>query len=151
MKQQFQVCWGILMLSMLAAKPVIANTILITNPTLSATTLELDGTGNPSMSIVKVADIHLSTDNPQGCTVTISSGSLSKPGGTSIPFQITDVADGAGTPSAGNFTTASGSNHTFSISTAGTRDRDIYIRYTPAALQDPGSYSASIIINISDN
>jgi hypothetical protein len=151
MKRRFQVCWGIVLLSLLTAKPVLANTLLITNPTSISSTLELDGTRNPSTSIVKIADIHISTDNPQGCTVTISSGSLSKPGGTSIPFQIIDVADGAETPSAGSFTAASGSNHTFNLSTAGTGDRDIYIRYTPATLQDPGRYSASITVTASDN
>jgi len=151
MKQRFQVSLGLLMLSLLVAKPAIARVSLVTNPASTATSLDLNGRGNSSTHIVKVADIYLSTNKPQGFTVTISSSSLSKPGGTSIPFQITTVADGAGTPSAGSFTTPSGQNYTFSTSVAGTADRGVYIRYLPAALQDPGSYSASITITASDN
>jgi len=151
MKQRFKISLGLLMLSLLVAKSAIAKVSLVTNPASTATSLNLDGRGNSSTRIVKVADIYLSTNRRQGFTITISSSSLSKPGGTSIPFQITTVADGAGTPSAGNFTTPSGQNYTFSTSVAGTADRGVYIRYLPAALQDPGSYSASITITASDN
>lgn len=149
--KRFQVSFWMLLLSLLVAKPAIANASLTTNPTSIATALELDGTGSASTHVVKVADIHLSTDDPQGCTVVISSDSLSKPSGSSIPFQITTVSAGAGTPSAGSFTTALSDDYTFSTSSAGARDRDVYIRYTPAALQDPGSYSTSITITVSDN
>lgn len=151
MKQQFQASLGILLLSFLLAKPAIATVSLITNSTSIATSLDLDGAGSSSTHIIKVADINLSTDNLQGCTLVISSGSLSKPGGTSIAFQITTVTDGASAPSAGSFTTPSGDNYTFSMSNAGTSDRDVYIRYTAASLQDPGIYSASITFSSSEN
>jgi hypothetical protein len=116
-----------------------------------AATLDLDGQGTASTHIVKVANITVSTDNPDGLTLVISSGSLSKSGGTDIPFQVTTVEDGSGPASAGDFTSSSGSNYSFNTSTAGTHDRDLYIRYSSAELQDPGHYSSSITITVLDN
>lgn len=151
MKQQFQISLGMLLLSLLIAKPAIATVSLVVNSTSIATALDLDGTGNSSTHIIKVADLNLSTSNLQGCTLVISSSNLSKPGGRSIAFQITTVTDGASAPSTGGFTTPSGDAYTFSTSNAGTTDRDVYIRYTAAPLQDPGTYSASITFSSSEN
>jgi hypothetical protein len=113
--------------------------------------LALEGQGSTNTHIVKVADLALSTDNSRGLTLTISSGSLTKTGGTSIPFQVTTVANGAGTPSTAAFTTPAGSNYTFSAVLGDTTARDLYIKYTSAVLQDPGAYNAAISLVVTDN
>jgi len=125
---------------------------LTTTATSIASNLVLDGIGNASEHIVKVADLTISTDNPNGHTLTVSSGNLTKADGiTPITFQVTTVADGAPAPTSGEFITPSGSNYTASTSTAGQADKDLYIKYTPVVLQDPGSYSAAISLIVTDN
>lgn len=123
----------------------------------SATNLPLGGTGaDIGEQIIKVADVTLTTNNSSGLTVTITSGVLSN--GTTpsanIPFQVTTVADSAPAPQSADFTVASGANDTYS--TAGDADptnveRDLYIAYTPAAKQDPGTYSGTITLTVADN
>ena len=147
----FRATLGLLLLSLLGVRSAIANPSLTTSATDMAATLDLDGQGTASVHIVKVANITVSTDNPDGLRLVISSGSLSKSGGTDIPFQVTTVEDGSGPASAGDFTSSSGSNYSFNTSTAGTHDRDLYIRYSSAELQDPGHYSSSITITVLDN
>ena len=100
--------------------------------------------------IVKVADVVASTNNEQGLTLTASSGSLAKGGGTSIPFQVTSV-DEAATPASGAFLIASGSSYTRGTSAAGSINWDLFIMYTPATLQDPGDYTGVIHLSVSDN
>ncbi|MGB3205929.1 MAG: hypothetical protein WBB28_13145 [Crinalium sp.] len=114
----------------------------------SAANLDLDGDGTFAEHIVPVGDITMLTNNEQGLTLTVEPGSLTKTGGTAIPFQVTTVDDGTGAPTAGVF--ASG-NHTVATSAAGTDEKDLYIKYTPAALQDPGTYNATIAVSVVDN
>lgn len=116
-------------------------------PTASASTLDLTG----GEKIVKVADVASSTNNEQGLTLTATSGDLTKAGGTSIPFQVHSVADAAGAPAAGAFVIASGTDYTVGSVAAGDFDQDLYILYTPAALQDPGAYAGSISLTVTDN
>jgi len=151
MNPRLRAALGLLVLSLLGGRPAIASPSLTTSSTDIATTLELDGQGTASTHIVKVAHVTVSTDNSQGLTLIISSGSLSKPGGTAIPFQVTTVEDDSGPASAGDFTTSSGSNYSFKTSTAGTHNCDLYIRYSSLALQDPGTYSSSINLTVQDN
>lgn len=115
--------------------------------TLGASTLDLSG----GEKIAKVADISMSTNNEQGLTLTASSGDLTKTGGSSISFQVTTVADAASAPVAGDFLTASGDDYTVGTSAAGSVNKDMYILYTPAALQDPGAYTGSISLTVTDN
>jgi len=137
---------------LLAAPPALAVTSLTTSATSNADRLALDGTGSSSEHIVKVADLAITTDSPNGYTLSVSSGDLSNADGqTPIAFQVTTVSDGAPAPGSAEFTAPSGSNYTMSTSSAGQADQDLYIRYTPAALQDPGLYSASIALVVSDN
>ncbi|MBN3893073.1 MAG: hypothetical protein HWQ43_29445 [Nostoc sp. JL31] len=114
--------------------------------------LTLDGQGSASTHIVKVADLELSTTDPDGFTLTISSQSLTKSGGeTPIPFQITTVATGSASPSASDFSVSPGNNYTISTTSAGSSLKEMYIKYTPAALQDPGAYNTSISLIVTDN
>jgi hypothetical protein len=116
--------------------------------TAGATALDLSG----GQKIAKVSDLAISTNNEQGFTLTASSGNLTKAGGTSISFQVATVDDGASAPVAGDFSVASGTDNTdFVSSVAGAKDGDLYILYTPATLQDPGTYTGSISLTVSDN
>jgi hypothetical protein len=126
----------------------VASSLQITAvDTASASALDLSG----GQKIVKVTDITMGTNNEQGLTLTASSGNLTKSGGTSIAFQVTSVADGAAAPASGAFTIASGSNYTVGTSGSGDVSKDLYIMYTPLALQDPGAYAGSISLTVTDN
>ena len=92
MNLRSRITLGLLALSLLGVEPAVAIPSLTTSPTSVTTMLDLDGTGNSFTHIVKVADISASTDNAQGFTLVINSGTLSKPGGTAIPFQVTTGA-----------------------------------------------------------
>jgi hypothetical protein len=130
----------------------VTSTLAVTAAaTGDATTLDLDGDGSASEHIVHVGDLSMLTNNEQGLTLTVSSGNLTKTGGTSIPFQVTTVADAASAPATGDFAIASGSNYTVGTSTAGSVAKDLYMKYTPASLQDPGNYTASISVSVADN
>jgi hypothetical protein len=37
------------------------------------------------------------------------------------------------------------------VGAAGTNLKDLYIRYTPSATQDPGDYAGAITLTVSDN
>lgn len=136
---------------MMGLQPAFALPTLTTTPSSNASNLTLDGEGSTSSRIVKVATLTASTINLTGFTLTISSSSIGKSGGTPIGFQVVTVNSGDPPPTAAEFTVPSGNNYEYATSLAGTENRDIYIYYTPGILQDPGSYSGSILVNISDN
>jgi len=127
----------------------VASTLTLTTTTLSAAGA-LDLTA-PTLRIVQVADLAISTNNEQGYTLTATSGNLAKTGGTPIAYRVTTTADGGTAPAAGGFAVAS---HTFASSAANalnSNGRDLYIMYTPAALQDPGLYEGIITVTVADN
>ncbi|MBC6436366.1 hypothetical protein FM036_46705 [Nostoc sp. HG1] len=116
--------------------------------TAGATALDLDGDGTtPTAHIVQVADLTIGTNNEQGYTLTATAGSLAKAGGTSIAYQVTSVANGEAAPAIGDF---SAGNYTVGTTAAGETLTDLYIKYTPAALQDAGAYAATITLNVVD-
>ena len=139
-----------LLLSAIAA-PALALPSLTTTPAAGVTSLPLDGEGTAMTRIIKIADLALSTDNALGFTVHVSSGAIAKTGGTDINFQVVTVPNEAAAPQAGDFSVPSGSNYTYATSAAGSNDRDLYILYTPATLQDPGNYSSTINVWVVDN
>jgi hypothetical protein len=119
--------------------------------TSAANNLTMDGEGSSSVRIVKVADLSLSTDDADGFMLSVSSGSLTKAGGSPVPFQVALVANEAAPPSGAAFNVSSGGTLTHSTTSAGSQSVDLYIKYQSANLQDPGSYSASINLSIADN
>lgn len=131
----------------------VASTLAITSTTTTeAGTLDLGGEGGTaSAHIVKVADLAITTNNEQGYTLTVDSGDLTKNGGTPIAYQVTSVADAATAPASGDFATASGTDYTVGTLVAGAAPKDLYIKYTPAALQDAGVYGATINLTVADN
>lgn len=130
----------------------VASTLAITSTaTAGASILDLDGDGSAAEHIVKVADLAIATNNEQGYILTVTSGNLTKTGGTPIAYKVTTVTDAAAAPATGDFAIASGSNYTVSSTGFGSLPKDLYIQYTPAALQDAGAYVATITLNVADN
>lgn len=126
---------------------------LSTSATGDAGNLPLDGGAAGTQQIIQVADLGINTNNEQGYTLTVTSGDLTKAGGTAISYQTTTTATGV-TAVTGDFAVASGTDYTFTTSAAnasGSGDRDLWVQYTPAALQDPGSYTGSITVTVADN
>lgn len=152
MKPSFRHLLLSLFLSLSGTQPAFALPSITATATTTASVLLLKGEGSASEHIIKVADLAISTDNSTGLSLTVSSGNVTKADGiTPIAFQVTTVADGAPAPGSGEFIIPSGSNYTASTSTTGQTDKDLYIKYTPAALQDPGPYSAAISLIVTDN
>lgn len=140
-----------LLLVLLGVQPAFSLPTIISSTTSVANNLILDGKGSARPHLVKIANLELSTADPDGFTLTISSQSLTKSGGeTPIPFQVTTVAAGE-SPNDSDFSISPGSNYTVSTTSAGSSFKDMYIKYTPAALQDPGAYNTSISLVITDN
>ena len=127
----------------------VASTLALVITTLpEAGALPLNGS---TQQIVRVAGLAISTNNEQGYTVTATSGDLTRTGGTPIAYRVTTTADGGTAPASGGFAVAS---HTFASSAANalnTNGRDLYIMYTPAALQDPGLYGGTITVSVINN
>lgn len=148
-------CWHIvpsLLLVLLGVQSAFSLPAITASTTSVASNLILDGEGSASTHIVKVANFDLSTDDSDGLTLTINFESLTKSGGeTPIPFQVTTVAAGSGAPSASDFPVSPDSNYTVSTSSAGASSKHLYIKYTPAAVQDPGAYNTSISLVVKDN
>ena len=140
-----------LFLVLLGVQPAFSLPAITSSTTSVASNLTLDGEGSASTHIVKVANLELSTDDSDGLTLTISSESLTKSGENSIPFQVTTVAADSGSPSASDFPVSSDNNYKVSTSSAGSSSKHLYIKYTPAAVQDPGAYNTSISLVVKDN
>lgn len=120
--------------------------------TTQATALPLDGEGSAIERILKVADVTVTSDAPTGFTLTVTSGSLSKTDAQDpIPFQVVAVPMGAPAPTAADFTSAPGESHFFSTNAQGNAALQLYIRYKAAPLQDPGTYTASLVVSVLDN
>jgi hypothetical protein len=132
----------------------VASTLAITSSTAAgASALALQGTGTAGVqTIVKAADVAIDTNNSTGYTLTATSGNLVNATTTTpIAYQVTSVADAAAAPGAGGFTAASGTNYTVASDAAGPVPKDLYIMYTPAQFQDPGTYTAIITLTVADN
>ncbi|WP_236579460.1 hypothetical protein [Pseudanabaena sp. lw0831] len=154
-KQMKPALWGIGLLTCIALmgiQPAFAESSVSVNVMSSASSLPLDGEGSATTRVVKVSNLTLVTDSNKGFTITISSGNLTKASqNTPISYQVMTVVSGDNPPSSGDFTVASGNNYTFLTNQAGSQNRDLYILYTSASLQDPGTYIANITILIADN
>lgn len=143
----FLICMALTGIQPAFAIPNISNSI-----TSLASSLPFDSKDGSTTHIIKISTLALSTNSSKGFTVTISSGSITKAEKrTPIAYHVTTLPSGTNAPSSADFSVASGNNYTFSTNQAGSQNRDLYIFYTPAQMQDPGTYSANIIISIVDN
>ncbi|MFB2882404.1 hypothetical protein [Floridanema aerugineum] len=152
MKHSFiQTCLSLLLLA--GMPPAFAGNITLTSSN-QANNLPLGGEGGTqNTQIIKVGTISLSTTSANGFTLNIIGSNLTKSEGvTPIVFQVTTVPSGSGTPGAGAFTTEATENYSYVNNNPNASEtRDLYIKYTPASLQDPGNYSASLNLTIADN
>jgi hypothetical protein len=152
MKTSFCSLGLLIFIALNGIQPTFANPSVSVNVMSSASSLLLDGEGGATTHVVKVSTLSLATDSSKGFTVAISSGNLTKTGQqTPIAYRVTTVVSAANPPNVGDFTVNSGSNYTFTTTQAGSQNRDLYVLYTPATMQDPGTYSANITIAIVDN
>lgn len=117
----------------------------------AASNLDLTST---TEQIIEIADLAIDTNNSEGYILTVTSGELSKADGkTSIPFQVA-VQDEGIVPDTSAFTASSGTNYTYTTSEAngvGNNQKSLFIKYTPATLQDPGTYNATVNLTVADN
>lgn len=151
MRHSFRYIWLPICLALATIQPAWSLPSITVSETSIASTLPLDGEDSTTTRIIKVATLNLSTDNPKGFTLTINSGRITKSLETPIEFQVTTVPANDSPPDSGSFSVPSGSNYTVSINQAGNAYRDLYIKYTPAIFQDPGTYTASISLAVADN
>lgn len=130
--------------------PAIGLPTITATATSESTQLPLAYSG-PSPIVTKVADVQITTTAINGMTFTVNSSSLTKTDGAPIQLQFLAVNDGASSPSAAAFTTDTNSPYSFSNGGPGTENLDLYIKYLPGQLQDPGYYSNTLQLSVSDN
>ncbi|MBN8564723.1 hypothetical protein Q2T42_16005 [Leptolyngbya boryana CZ1] len=126
---------------------------LTATPNGTASALPLDGAAAGAEQIQKVAGLNVETNNTLGYTLTVSSGNLAEPKGDTIAYQVV-VKDTATAAVSGDFQVASGTDYTYATTAANAAvdgNRDLYIRYTPRALQNPGAYTSTINLSVKDN
>lgn len=141
-----------LLLLLTGMQPAFAQPSITVSANSNNSNLNLAGEGNASEYIVKVATLAIAEFGANGFTLSVSSGSsgsLAKVNGeTPIHFQVTTVPKDSNPPGTTAFSTSSGSNYTLSSNLG---SLDLYIKYTPAALQDPGNYSSNLNLDVVDN
>jgi hypothetical protein len=130
--------------SALAAPPSVTATAIS-----GATNLSMDSGGSTLTRIVKVADVSIMSDGANGFSLSVTSGTLTKPGATPVPFQVALVDAAAPSPSASEFTMLPGTILTYAG--IGSPEKALYIRYSLPVHQDPGTYSAQISLEIFEN
>lgn len=120
--------------------------------TAAAAALTLQGAGTDV--IVQIADVLLTTNNTGGITMSTAAGGsiTSSDGGTStIAFDLVSVDDGVAAPAAGAFGAgAYTQNFTTGFDAAGQLPVDLYMRYDSPALVDPGTYGATVTLQVAD-
>lgn len=137
--------------SLLVAIPASADpSLTVTDIAGINNSLELHGEGTTATEIARVATVNVSTANPQGYTLSLSSASLENAlGGSGIAYQIWAVTAGGSPPMSGDFSIDSGNS--FLQCSLLPLDLDIYVKYTPASLQNSGSYDSTITVEATDN
>ncbi|MHC5744530.1 MAG: hypothetical protein ACYTXT_22070 [Nostoc sp.] len=126
----------------------VTSTVGIVTNNTTGTGLNLGGDGTtPTPHVVQVADFTMSTNNEQGLSLSVPVGTMTKTNGTTITYQVKVVDHLATAPEAVDF---SSGDQTYTTNAAGPANRDLYINYTPANFQDPGAYTGSITLTVSD-
>ncbi len=121
------------------ALPDISNV----NTRTVATNLELDGDGQTGTYTVLVADVTVDSPSAPSYTISIPAGDLTSGVAPVIGFQVAAVTSGSAPP------TTFSSN--WELCSSQEEDLDIYIQYTTATLQDPGTYTHSLFLSAVDN
>ena len=111
--------------------------------TAGATSLDM----SPGVHIVKVGDLTMGTNNEAGLTLTNSSGQLTSSGASAINFSTATVGDEDEAPVSGDFS----GGGSFDTIVGGFFERDLYVIYAPASLQNAGTYTGQIDLTVTDN
>ena len=137
--------------SLLVAIPASADpSLTITDVAGVNNNLELHGEGSTAIEIEKIATVDVSTINPLGYTLTLSSASLENTsGGPDIAYEIWAVTAGDPPPTSGEFLVSSGNN--YSQCSLLPLSLDVYIKYSPEPLQTPGLYNSTVTVEATDN
>jgi len=130
----------------------VADTSTVTSTaTAGASALSLGGEGTAAAdTVAQVADLALESNSSDGVTLTATADGALSNGVDSVTYQVLIVADGATTPIAGDFTANNDSDNVTDF-TSGAAARDLYIEYDAPALLDPGTYTSSITVTVTDN
>jgi hypothetical protein len=148
---QFLICAAtISYCSLFHLSPTIAAPEISATATSTATNLPIIDTGS-NTEILQVANLQVSTNASNGLKLTITPKSLNKTGGAQIPIQFLAIPSGNTQPNPTDFTTPATTNYEYTISTSGSADLDLYIKYTPGQLQDPGNYTTDLELSVADN
>jgi hypothetical protein len=135
--------------SLINLASVMAEPNLTATATSSSNNLSI--TFGNSAEIVQVADLQISTSAPNGLKLSISPNSLNKNDGTPIPLQFLVVPDGSNQPSAASFIAPAITTYEYTLGAAGSQNLDLYVKYTPGLLQDPGNYTSVMELSVADN
>ncbi|MEH2361152.1 hypothetical protein [Nostoc sp.] len=114
----------------------------------NADQLVLTGDGTTAIT-VKVADLAITTNNTTGYTLTATEGNLTDGHNDTIAYKLASVNAGD-TTTTPNFSGTGALYTDSSTTTAGANPKDLYIKYTPSAIQQAGTYGATIILAVTD-
>jgi hypothetical protein len=106
-----------------------------------------------SVQRIKVGDITMGTNNATGLNLALDAAVTFTNTNSKTPITVgVAVLDGAAptTPTTGYITTA-GSLKAPTAAQAVSTPYSLFVEYTPAALQDPAAYSATIGLTVTDN
>lgn len=104
-------------------------------------------------TIAKIADLSMETNNSTGLTLTVNAGTVTNGDSETMPFEVLILEDGASTPATTAFSAGTQTYNSGGANASGASIglRDLYIKYKPAALQDPGTYSGTVTVTVADN
>ncbi|ASC71342.1 uncharacterized protein XM38_022940 [Halomicronema hongdechloris C2206] len=130
----------------------VADTSTVTSTaTPGASALSLGGEGTAAAdTVAQVADLALESNSSDGVTLTAAADGLLTNGTDSLAYQVLIVADGAAAPVATDFSADNDSKNVTDF-TSGAAARDLYIEYDAPDLLDPGTYTSSITVTVTDN
>ncbi|CAD5962354.1 hypothetical protein [Planktothrix agardhii] len=137
--------------SIILSGTVESQILIDATPTTNASALPMD-----QSNIVHIADLDITSNNPEGISIGASStnnGKLKSINGDEIEYAIAIVNDNSGTPSTSATTSLSsfGQNVTGFDPETGLKSMDLYISYDVGGMPKQGTYTDTITITIMDN
>jgi hypothetical protein len=130
----------------------VASTLAVTATAVNNNGMNLT---TPSVQRVKVADVTMGTNNATGLTLAFGTDvafvNQSFAAKTPIPVAVQVLAGASATLPTTGYIAIPGPLVTGTTAQAVNTAYSLFVEYTPAALQDPALYSASIGLTVTDN
>jgi hypothetical protein len=128
----------------------VATTLAVTATPVNNTSMNLT---TASVQRVKVADVTMGTNNATGLKLVFDSdvAFVNANAKTPIAVGVQVLAGASPTTPTSAYITSAGTLVTETAAQAVNTPYSLFVEYTPAALQDPGAYSASIGLTVTDN